>query len=95
MEYRKLPHGIENEKFSVLGLGMGGIGKTPADEIEAIIRKAIENGINFLTFALREHRMLQLAKPFEISATKYFYRFISARSMTKTANTVGAEISIQ
>ena len=33
MEYRKLPHGGENEKFSVLGLGMGGIGKTPADEI--------------------------------------------------------------
>ena len=47
MEYRKLPHGGENEKFSVLGLGMGGIGKTPVDEIEAIIRKAIDNGINF------------------------------------------------
>ena len=47
MEYRKLPHGTENEKFSVLGLGMGGIGKTPAEEIEAIIRKAIDNGINF------------------------------------------------
>ena len=47
MEYRQLPHGTENEKFSVLGLGMGGIGKTPAEEIEAIIRKAIDNGINF------------------------------------------------
>ena len=47
MEYRRLPHGNENEKFSVLGLGMGGIGKTPVDEIEAIIRKAIDNGINF------------------------------------------------
>lgn len=47
MEYRKLPHGNENEKFSVLGLGFGGIGKTPADEIEAIVRKAIANGINF------------------------------------------------
>lgn len=47
MEYRQLPHGNKNEKFSVLGLGMGGIGKTPADEIEAIIRKAIANGINF------------------------------------------------
>lgn len=47
MEYRRLPHGNDNEKFSVLGLGMGGIGKTPADEIEAIVRKAIENGINF------------------------------------------------
>ena len=47
MEYRQLPHGNENEKFSVLGLGMGGIGKKPVDEIEAIIRKAIDNGINF------------------------------------------------
>ena len=45
MEYRQLPHGNENEKFSVLGLG--GIGLTPPDEIEAIIRKAIDNGINF------------------------------------------------
>lgn len=47
MEYRQLPHGNENEKFGVLGLGMGGIQHTPADEIEAIIRKAIDNGINF------------------------------------------------
>lgn len=47
MEYRQLPRGKENEKFSVLGLGMGGIQHTPADEIEAIITKAIDNGINF------------------------------------------------
>ena len=47
MEYRNLPHGNEYEKFSVLGLGMGGIGKTPVDEIEAMIRKAIDHGINF------------------------------------------------
>lgn len=47
MEYRQLPHGGKNEKFGVLGLGMGGIQHTPADEIEAIIRKAIDNGINF------------------------------------------------
>ena len=47
MEYRQLPHGNEREKFSVLGLGLGGIGQTPADEIEAMIRKAIDNGINF------------------------------------------------
>ncbi len=47
MEYRQLPHGKENEKFSVIGLGLGGIGTTPVDEIEAIIRKAIACGINF------------------------------------------------
>ncbi|MBQ4564006.1 MAG: aldo/keto reductase [Lachnospiraceae bacterium] len=45
MEYRNLPHG--NEKIGVLGLGMGGFHHTPADEIEAIIRKAIDNGTNF------------------------------------------------
>ena len=47
MEYRKLSHGNPKECFSVLGLGLGGIGTTPADEIEAIIRKAIDHGINF------------------------------------------------
>lgn len=47
MEYRKLPHGKENEKFSVLGLGMGGIQHTPPIQIEAIIKKALDNGINF------------------------------------------------
>ena len=47
MEYRQLPHGNEREKFSVLGLGMGGIQHTPPEEIEAIIRKAIDHGVNF------------------------------------------------
>lgn len=47
MEYRQLPHGTEREKFGVLGLGMGGIQHTPPEEIEAIIRKAIDHGINF------------------------------------------------
>ncbi len=47
MEYRQLPHGGAHEKFGVLGLGMGGIQHTPAEEIEAIIRKAIAHGINF------------------------------------------------
>lgn len=45
MEYRQLPHG--NEKIGVLGIGMGGIGTTPPDEIEAIVRKALKHGINF------------------------------------------------
>lgn len=47
MEYRQLPHGAPHERFSVLGLGMGGIQNTPAEEIEAIISKAIDHGINF------------------------------------------------
>lgn len=45
MEYRKLPHG--DEKIGVLGLGMGGIQNSSDGEIESVVRKAIENGINF------------------------------------------------
>ena len=45
MEYRKLPRG--NEKIGVLGLGMGNIEKSSPEEIEAVIKKAIESGINF------------------------------------------------
>lgn len=47
MEYRKLPHGADNERFSVLGLGLGGIQKAADKEIEETIRLALENGINF------------------------------------------------
>ena len=47
MEYRQLPRGSANEKFSVLGLGMGGIQNCSDDEIERTIRIAIEKGINF------------------------------------------------
>ena len=47
MEKRRLPHGTDRELFSVLGLGMGGIQHTPPEEIEAIISRAIDNGINF------------------------------------------------
>ncbi|MCH5213269.1 MAG: aldo/keto reductase [Oscillospiraceae bacterium] len=47
MEYRQLPRGTANEKFSVLGLGMGGIQNCSDDEIERTIRIAIEKGINF------------------------------------------------
>lgn len=47
MEYRKLPHGSERERFSVLGLGMGGIQKNTDAQIEQIICTALDNGINF------------------------------------------------
>ena len=47
MEYRRLPHGNEQERFSVVGLGMGGIQKSSDAEIEQIIRTAIASGINF------------------------------------------------
>lgn len=47
MEYRKLPHGKETERFGVLGLGMGGIQKCPEGEIEQVIRTAVSHGMNF------------------------------------------------
>lgn len=45
MEYRKLPKG--NELISSLGLGMGGIQVSSPNEIQAVVEKAIDNGINF------------------------------------------------
>lgn len=45
MEYRKLPRG--NETIGALGLGMGGIQNCSQDEIQAVIERAIANGINF------------------------------------------------
>lgn len=45
MEYRKLPRG--NEEIGVLGLGMGGIQNARPEEIQTVIERAIENGINF------------------------------------------------
>ena len=47
MEYRQLPHGSEQEKFSTLGLGMGGIQQASDAEIEQVLRTAIDRGINF------------------------------------------------
>lgn len=47
MEYRRLPHGSAQERFSVLGLGLGGIQKAPAREIEEVVHRALDNGINY------------------------------------------------
>lgn len=44
-QYRKLPRGEEN--IYPLGIGLGCIQQTPPDEIERIIKKAVDNGINF------------------------------------------------
>lgn len=45
MEKRKLPHG--NEELSVLGLGSASLQNANEDEIKAIIKEALKNGINF------------------------------------------------
>lgn len=41
MEYRKLPHGGENERFSVLGIGIGGIQSAGAANVYAPFGRAI------------------------------------------------------
>ncbi len=46
MEYRKLPHGTE--MISTIGLGLGSIHQSASEEeIEAAVRFALDNGINF------------------------------------------------
>lgn len=72
MEYRKLPHG--NEKIGVLGLGMGGIQNTKPEEIQAVIEKAIENGINFLIYVLVEKVFMN---PSDEQLPKIVKRYIS------------------
>ena len=49
MQYRKLPHG--EEQISVLGLGTSSIGMAGAEEIEATMDLALENGINYFDMA--------------------------------------------
>ena len=49
MEYRQLPHGKENEKFSVIGLGLGGIGQTPAGRREQVFLQVSAKEDNHLT----------------------------------------------
>lgn len=49
MEYRKLPHG--GEEISVLGMGSSSIGMAGDREIEATVKMALENGINFFDMA--------------------------------------------
>ena len=68
MEYRKLPHGTENEKFGVLGIGMGGIGKTPVDEIEAIVYSGTKINITyFLEEVIDEDKIYDLLEYFKES----------------------------
>ena len=47
MEYRQLSRGSGEERFSALGLGLGGIHECPEEEIEAVIRTAMDHGVNY------------------------------------------------
>ena len=65
MEYRQLPHGTENEKFGVLGLGFGGIGTTPLRALMAGRRGLMtelnpdyfRDGVGYLEAADNEREM--------------------------------------
>lgn len=46
MEYRKIPHG--NDRLSTIGIGAGSLELADEHEVEAIIRYAMEHGINFM-----------------------------------------------
>lgn len=52
MQVRKLPRGAE--QISVIGLGLGIV--KPGDDVSALVRGALERGINyFAVLCLREH----------------------------------------
>ena len=59
MEYRKLPRG--EEKLSVISFGSGSLGLASEEEIEVIIKEAINRGINFFDLCARNHKVY---KPF-------------------------------
>lgn len=49
MEYRTFPRG--GQKLSVIGLGTSSVGASGEKETEAVVRMAVENGINFFDMA--------------------------------------------
>ncbi len=46
MEYRKIPHG--SDELSTIGIGAGSLELASAEEVEAIIRYGMEQGVNFM-----------------------------------------------
>lgn len=91
MEYRQLPHGLPQEKFSVLGIGMGGIQNSSPAEIETVVRKALDHGINFFDLGAGGANVYApSAGPSPADGTRCFSNCISARCITTRANTAGA-----
>lgn len=90
MEYRKLPRGNDDEKFSVLGLGMGGIQGSSDEEIERVISTAIDNGINFFDLCGGGKNVYEpFGKAISGRRDKVFFSFISERSTIRTEITAG------
>lgn len=92
MTYRKLPRG--EERISTLGLGMGGIQNTPPNEIEAVVRQAIEHGINFFDLCAGGAAVYApFGRAIEGVRDKVYFQRISAQFTTKAANTAGRATS--
>ncbi len=72
MEYRKLPKGSENEKFSAIGLGLGGINANTDKELEDIFIKAIDAGINFFDLCTAKNVFAPLGKAIKGRREKVF-----------------------
>lgn len=65
MQYRKLPHGME--QISVIGMGMGSIHQDNSEEeIEQVVCLAMENGINYFDMAAPDEKpYISYARAFE------------------------------
>lgn len=90
IEYRKLKKG--EERISTLGLGMGGMQSAPPEEIEAVIKKAVQNGINFFDLCAGEPRFTSPSERLSPTVgTKFIFSSISAPFKMTRANTAGQE----
>lgn len=93
MEYRALPHGAPTERFSTLGLGLGGIQQAPAAEIRQVIETAIAHGINFFDLCAGAAKTYApSARPSAAAGSRSSSSCIWALSTTKAANTAGPGI---
>lgn len=88
MEYRKLPHG--NEQISVLGLDMGGIQNAAFEEIQAVIEKAIENGINLFDLCAGGQSVYEpFGRAIKGKREKVYFRLHFGAVYKKVVNMVG------
>ena len=91
MEYRQLPKG--KEKIGTLGIGLGGIQNASVQEIEAVVRKAIDNGINYFDICGGGASIYEpFGKAIAGQREKVFFQLHSAQYITRLANTVGRVI---
>ena len=91
MEYRKLPRG--EEKLSVIGLGSGSLGLASEEEIEVVIKEAINSGSISLIYVLEITKYINLlekqSKEFE---KKFIFNFTLVQFIKRMTNMVGVDI---